>query len=51
MTSFHAWMIKALKLIGAVLKVIALFKSTMIDCKRELVLEDTNFGEVNINRY
>ena len=30
--------------------VIALLKSTMIDWKTELILEDTNLGGVNINR-
>ena len=48
----HAWMIKALKtlkLIGAAPNVTALLKSTMIDWKTELVLGETNLGEVNIN--
>ena len=46
----HAWIIKALKLIGAAPNVIALLKSTMIDWKTELISGDINLGEVNINR-
>ena len=46
----HVWIIKALKLIGAALNVIAFLKSTMIDWKTELISGDINFGEVNTNR-
>ena len=41
--------LKTLKLIGAAPNVTALLKSTMIDWKTELVLGETNLGEVNIN--
>ena len=47
---FHAWIIKALKLVGAASNVIALLKSTMIDWKAELISGDISLGEVNINR-
>ena len=46
----HAWIIKALRLIGATPNVIALLKSTMIDWKTELTSGDINLGEVNINQ-
>ena len=46
----HAWIIKALKLIGAAPNVIALLKSTMIDWKTEAISGNNNLGEVNINR-
>ena len=46
----HAWIIKALKLIGAAPNVIVLLKSTMIDWKTELTSGEVNLGEVNINR-
>ena len=46
----HAWIIKALELIGAAPNVIALLTSTMIDWKTELISGDINRGEVNINR-
>ena len=47
---FHAWIIKALKLVGAASNVIGLLKSTMIDWKAELISGDISLGEVNINR-
>ena len=46
----HAWIVNALKLIGAAPNVIALLKSTMIDSKTELISADINLGEVTINR-
>ena len=46
----HAWMIKVLKLIGAAPKIIAILRSTITAWKTELVLGDTNLGEVNIYR-
>ena len=46
----HAWIIKALKLIGAAPNVTALLKLTMIDWRTELISGDINLGEVNINR-
>ena len=46
----HAWKIKALKLIGAALNVIALLKSSMIDWKTELISGGINLGQVNNNR-
>ena len=46
----HAWIIKALKLIGAAPNVIALLKSTMIDWKTEVISGNNNLGEVNVNR-
>ena len=46
----RAWIIKALKLIGTALNVIALLKSTMIDWKTKLISDDINLGEVNINK-
>ena len=48
--ALHAWIIKALKLIGAAPNFIALLKSTMIDWKIELISGDINLGEVNINQ-
>ena len=46
----HAWIIKALKLIGAAPNVIVLLKSTMIDSKTELTSGEVNLGEVNIDQ-
>ena len=46
----HAWIIKALILIGAAPNDIALFKSTTIDWKTELISGGINLGAVNINR-
>ena len=46
----HAWKIKALKLIDAKPKAIALLSSTIIDWKTELIPEDINLGEENITR-
>ena len=46
----RAWIIEALKLIGAAPNVIALLKSNMIDWKTELISGDINLGEVNINQ-
>ena len=46
----HAWIIKALKLMGGAPNFISLLKSTMIDWKTELISGDINLGEVNINR-
>ena len=46
----HAQMIKVLKLIATASHGIASLKSTIIDWNTELVLGDTNLGEVNINR-
>ena len=43
-------MIKVLKLIATASHGIASLKSTIIDWNTELVLGDTNLGEVNINR-
>ena len=43
-------MIKVLKLIATAYHGIASLKSTIIDWNTELVLGDTNLGEVNINR-
>ena len=40
----------ALKLISAEPNVIALFKSTVIDWKTELISGDIDLGEVSINR-
>ena len=46
----HAWIIKALKLIGAAPNVIALLKSTMTGWKTELISGDINLSKVNISR-
>ena len=46
----HAWKIKALKLIDAKPKAIALLSSTIIDWKTELIPEAINLGEENITR-
>ena len=46
----HAWIIKALKLIGAAPNLITLLKSTMIHWKIELISGDISLGAVNINR-
>ena len=46
----HVYRIKVLKLIATASHVIASLKSTIIDWNTELVLGDTNLGEVNINR-
>ena len=45
----HAWIIKALKLIGAAPNVIALLKSTMTGWKTELISGDINLSKVNIS--
>ena len=45
----HAWIIKALKLMGTAPNVIALLISTMIYWKTELISGEINLGEVNIN--
>ena len=45
----HAWMIKALKLIGLASNAIALLKSAMIDWETKSISGNINLGEANIN--
>ena len=45
----HAWIIKALKLIGPAPNVIARLESIKIDWKTKLILGDINLGVVNTN--
>ena len=45
-----AWIIKALKLIGAAPNLITLPKSTMIHWKIELISGDISLGALNVNR-